>query len=118
MLLYRETFASRLFDTICEKYFEIIEGIKDDLNIEKSASDVSAEFTFLDISDDDTISSMPVNEDVMFTEYMYLYFPSKSDTCNPYIIFKLDIGGLQRLYMLNYEAFKKGVIHVNRFDNV
>ena len=116
MLIGRTTFATELFDTICEKYFEIIEGIKDDLNIEKSSRDVSAEFTFLYRPLDKTLAYMPVNEDGMFTEYMYFYYPSISDTCSPYIVFKLDIGGLVRLYMMNYEEFKKGVIHVNRLD--
>lgn len=116
MLIGRTTFATELFDTICEKYFEIIEGIKDDLNIEKSSRDVSAEFTFLYRPLDKTLAYMPVNEDGMFTEYMYFYYPSTSDTCSPYIVFKLDIGGLVRLYMMNYEEFKKGVIHVNRLD--
>ena len=117
MLLYRETFASRLFDSIVDNYSKIIDGIKDDLNIEKSSRDISATFTFLDRPEDESISYMPVNEDGMFTEYMYFYYPSKSETCNPYIIFKLDIGGLVRLYMMNYEEFKKGVIDVNRFDS-
>ena len=115
-MILRETFASELFNRINNEYFKIIDGIKDDLNIERSFKDVSAEFTFLFTSDDPSISSIPVNEDGMFTEYMYFYYPSTSETCKPYIIFKLDIAGLTRLYMMNYDEFKKGVIHVNRVE--
>ena len=116
MLLYREAFATEIFNKINNEYFEIIDGIKNDLNIEKSFRDVSAEFTFLDTSGDPSISAMPVNKDGMFTEYLHFYIPSTSDTSDVYLVFKLDVAGLVRLYMMSVKELKKGVVHVNRVE--
>lgn len=114
MLLARETFASNLYDYIRNNYYTILNGIKDELEIPRSFTDVEFEFTFDHISYDDIVSSLPVNEFNAGGRYIHVYYPSK-DSSNYYLIFRFSISGLSRLYMMDVERLKKGVVHVNKF---
>ena len=114
MLVARETFASNLYDYVRDNYYTILNGIKNELEIPKSFTDIEFDFSFDYISCDDIVSSLPANEFDSNGRYIHIYYPSK-DSLNCYLIFRFSISGLSRLYMMDVEQLMKGVVHVNKF---